>query len=203
MGAFEDMPSYIATKSDYYTHVMDIPPQYGPGYFSDETARSRFAQQIDGRDGRSWTLPLAPLTTADSCQPIRPENDPGEKAARDEAAVKIVINHAAINAFALRGAGAPGKKQFQAPLADPYATPAMEYAEDMDILLRFVVQALLEGYTSVKPLAVQRDGSEIVRKKLTDSLIYFRDRIGVPRDMSYAAARQLRAHLNWVIDQVL
>lgn len=32
MVAFEAMPSYMATKSDYYTHVMDIPPQYGPGY---------------------------------------------------------------------------------------------------------------------------------------------------------------------------
>ena len=27
MDAFETMPSYLATKSDYYTHVMDIPPQ--------------------------------------------------------------------------------------------------------------------------------------------------------------------------------
>ena len=34
MDAFETMPSYMATKSDYYTHVMDIPPQYGPGYRS-------------------------------------------------------------------------------------------------------------------------------------------------------------------------
>ena len=25
--------SYRATKSDYYTHVRDIPPQYGEGYF--------------------------------------------------------------------------------------------------------------------------------------------------------------------------
>lgn len=32
MAAFEAMPSYMATKSDYYSHVMDIPPQYGPGY---------------------------------------------------------------------------------------------------------------------------------------------------------------------------
>ena len=25
--AFEQRSSYLATKSDYYTHVMDIPPQ--------------------------------------------------------------------------------------------------------------------------------------------------------------------------------
>lgn len=33
MDAFESLPSYMATKSDYYTHIKDIPPQYGPGYF--------------------------------------------------------------------------------------------------------------------------------------------------------------------------
>ena len=40
------------------------------------------------------------------------------------------------------------------------------------------------------------------RKDLKKSLAYFRDRIGVPRDMSYPAARQLRAHLNWISDQI-
>ena len=25
--AFEERPAYLATKSDYYTHVRDIPPQ--------------------------------------------------------------------------------------------------------------------------------------------------------------------------------
>ena len=27
LAAFEERPAYLATKSDYYTHVMDIPPQ--------------------------------------------------------------------------------------------------------------------------------------------------------------------------------
>ena len=31
---------------------------------------------------------------------------------------------------------------------------------------------------------------------------YLRDRVGVPRDMRYPAARQLRAHLNWLIDSL-
>ena len=35
---------------------------------------------------------------------------------------------------------------------------------------------------------------------LTPTLGYLRDRISVPRDMCYPAARQLRAHLNWLID---
>jgi glutathione S-transferase len=31
---------------------------------------------------------------------------------------------------------------------------------------------------------------------------YLRDRVGVPRDMRFPAARQLRAHLNWLIDSL-
>ena len=36
--------------------------------------------------------------------------------------------------------------------------------------------------------------------QLDSCLAYLRDRVGVPRDMGPAAARSLRAHLNWAID---
>jgi len=39
-------------------------------------------------------------------------------------------------------------------------------------------------------------------RQLDACLAYLRDRIGVPRDMSYAAAMALRAHLNWAIGQL-
>lgn len=61
--AFEAMPSYLATKSDYYTHIMDIPPQYGPGYSMNSPERTRLAGAIDGTDG-SWSLPLAPFNVS-------------------------------------------------------------------------------------------------------------------------------------------
>ena len=31
---------------------------------------------------------------------------------------------------------------------------------------------------------------------------YMRDRVGVPRDLPLPAARQFRAHLNWLIDSL-
>lgn len=59
LDAFEKRECYLAFKSDYYTHVMDIPPQYGPGYDGGfEKERLDYQKSITGRDGKSWTLPL-------------------------------------------------------------------------------------------------------------------------------------------------
>lgn len=60
LDAFEKRECYLAFKSDYYTHVRDIPPQYGPGYdggFEDD--RMKYQMSISGKDGKSWELPLA------------------------------------------------------------------------------------------------------------------------------------------------
>lgn len=35
-----------------------------------------------------------------------------------------------------------------------------------------------------------------------DANRYLRDRVGVPRDLKFPEARQLRAHLNWLVDLV-
>ena len=79
--AFEQRPAYIATKSDYYTHVMDIPPQYGPGFSVKEAAE--MAAAIDGR-GSSWRLPLH--LPQGALEPLAPLQDLWEEAARHEAA---------------------------------------------------------------------------------------------------------------------
>lgn len=65
--------------------------------------------------------------------------------------------------------------------------------------LQLISVALLNGnYQEVSPVIAQKDARTI--RDLCVSLAYLRDRVGVPRDMSYPAARQLRSHLNWLID---
>merc|ERR1711879_814927 len=105
--------------------------------------------------------------------------------------------------FAARGAGSPGQPQFQAPLADPYAKPAKELLPAVDVALRHVASALLTGVAQAGD-AAKADFVAIGERgdahRLKKCLAYLRDRVGVPRDMSQAAALQLRATLNWAID---
>jgi glutathione S-transferase len=57
--AFEKREYYLAFKSDYYTHIKDIPPQYGPGNDGGfESDRETFSDSILGKKGY-WHLPLS------------------------------------------------------------------------------------------------------------------------------------------------
>merc|ERR1712204_100356 len=55
--AFEQRECYLAYKSDYYTHVKDIPPQYGPGYVGGFNEQPEFEAIITGKSNH-WKLPL-------------------------------------------------------------------------------------------------------------------------------------------------
>jgi len=58
LDAFEKKEYYLAFKSDYYTHIKDIPPQYGPSYDGGfEEQRKVYSKMIGGQDA-SWSLPL-------------------------------------------------------------------------------------------------------------------------------------------------
>lgn len=227
--AFEKREPYLAFKSDYYTHVKDIPPQYGPGYhggFQDD--QEKFQNMILGRDG-SWHLPLShddelqplyhgpPLPTCvlqsvglnpddngsyKSCDPKTMEI-----ACRSMAAWKVAENGINVSRFAARGGpnGAKNpRKTFQAQLADPYAEPDNDVRPAVDAALRVVTGALMdtegsvESYVNVLKQAVPSNQIEGVKS----SLAYLRDRVGVPRDLPLAAARYLRAYLNWAIDSL-
>ena len=225
--AFEERPTYRATKADIYSLIKAIPSQNGPGYLIDEA--KGIASRICGLDG-AWSLPLGynnSFVEADITD---------EEAHRHEAAFVLTNKHEAIVAFAARGAGEAGRPSFQAELADPYAEPNEDFITPVDICLRHVTEALLSGgaddplssgSVAFEDLAGQAGDGKLREywgkytdndgevywwndisgeaiytpptKQLDTCLAYLRDRIGVPRDLSPGAAAQLRAHLNWAI----
>lgn len=232
--AFEKRECYLAFKSDYYTHVMDIPPQYGPGYDGGfEEQREKFSKMINGRDNSSWKLPL---THDDPLQPlfrgpplpvsvlesvgIYPDDDGTyqncdaanmAQTCRQMAGWKLAGNGIKVSRFAARG-GSNGsrnqRKNFGAPLADPYADPDDAARPYVDVVLRAVCAAMLhEGNDNEEGLSGMEAALDglVPEDRVADvaaSLTYLRDRVGVPRDLPLASARQLRAHLNYAIDSI-
>eukprot|EP00559_Dactyliosolen_fragilissimus_P009427 CAMPEP_0184858626 /NCGR_PEP_ID=MMETSP0580-20130426/3717_1 /TAXON_ID=1118495 /ORGANISM="Dactyliosolen fragilissimus" /LENGTH=529 /DNA_ID=CAMNT_0027354877 /DNA_START=275 /DNA_END=1864 /DNA_ORIENTATION=- len=234
LDAFEKKEYYLAFKSDYYTHVMDIPPQYGPGYNGGfEEERQKYSKIINGSDGSSWNLPLPhddplqplyrgpplPLCVLEAAG-IFPDNNgsyeksnPGlmAKTCRSMAAWKLSSNGYNVSRFASRGSSKGSqnpRKTFSAQLADPYANSDESILATTDEVLRFVCLGLFgEEDDQEKHLAyldslvpkLQRIVSKNQVGDVASSLAYLRDRVGVPRDLPLAAARQLRSHLNWAI----
>lgn len=183
--AMEAREEYKGIQSDYYTHCHDLPPQIGNCFSHDEA--KQYAAQIDGSDG-SWRLPLKT-----GIEPWSME----DAAARRQAAERVIHNHAALVPFALRAVGSRGFPPVGARLSDPNAVPDMAFETQVDAALRHTVQAMLNGDDTCPQLS-----SGLPSHTVKESLGYLRDRISVPRDMNFAAARQLRAHLNLIIDSV-
>lgn len=201
--AMESRPTYLGTRSDHYTHCHDLPPQLGGCYMTD--AGEPWAAAIDGQDASSWRLPLAPLNATSLPEAYSPgENPPLD---RLQAAARMVANHGPLVGFALRGPGRPGPRPVSAPLADPTAIPAKEHSDAVDAALRHVTHALLVGVDakqlSKEALQAAEPGAApggLPGAPVVAAVEYLRDRVGVPRDMKLPAARQMRAHLNWLVD---
>jgi glutathione S-transferase len=191
--------TYAGIKSDYYTHCHDLPPQLGGCEANGDEEQKAMRAAIDG-EGDAWRLPLAPLSAASSPEP----SWAGENAELDrlEAASALVRNANAVVRFAARGCGKAGTRPVSAPLSDPTATPGEEHIPAVDAAMRRVAHELLEGSAAAKPAEARVDtaAGSLAGAPAADALAYLRDRVGVPRDMKYPAARQLRAHLNWFVD---
>ncbi|KAK9789005.1 hypothetical protein WJX73_000362 [Symbiochloris irregularis] len=201
--AMETRPTYLGIKSDFYTHVHDLPPQIGDCASLPEAAP--YAAAIDGTDGSSWHLPLDRLSST-SLEP----HAPGDKPERDrwQAANRLIGNHAAVTRFAARGCGQEGDQPVWAPLSDPSAKPGEQHLDAVSAALRHVAHALLnEAVSKERAAAVSTDSKQDTSQTHPGeavylSLAYLRDRVGVPRDLPFPAARQLRAHLNWFLDSI-
>mmetsp|Transcript_28528 Transcript_28528/g.37323 ORF Transcript_28528/g.37323 Transcript_28528/m.37323 type:complete len:522 (-) Transcript_28528:303-1868(-) len=192
--AMDSRPSYQGIKSDYYTHCHDLPPQIG-GCFSVEAAKP-YAAEIDGTDG-SWNLPLR--------EGIEPVGQMTSEEARREAASRLLHNFEDVVKFSTRAVGKPGFPPVMADLADPNAQPDNRYVDQVSIALRHIIGVLLAQQEESLIEAMQISGSSMEgcnKAELTACLEYLRDRVGVPRDMSFAAAKQLRAHLNCLIQSL-
>ena len=207
--AMEMLESYKLTKSDYYTHCWDLPPQLGGCTY--EPAGESFEKAINGErslDGTrgSWELPLQPDNGG-----VEPDWEfcGDEKAAQREAVERLSANHEAIVAFAARGAGRKGMPPYSAMLSDPNAVPNDAVKNGIDSVLQTISMALLEGVDRHEETminvaeAIVKEGGGDYSEGVIASLAYLRDRVGVPRDMRLPAARQLRAHLNWAIAKIL
>lgn len=94
----------------------------------------------------------------------------------------------------------------RAPLADPRALPAYTLVPLVDVSLRLTAAALIaEGDDAMRVREAQRQLGSLdvaAAAPLRLALLYLRARVGVPRDMSYPAARMLRAHLSACIESL-
>ena len=207
--AMETLPSYRMTKSDYFTHCWDLPPQLGGCNYED--AGAPYERAINGEASilnsqrASWSLPLEPHMGG-----IEPDWTWAQAGANREAVERVSANHEAIIRFAARGAGKPGVPPVSAPLADPNAIPNAAVQVAVDGCFRVIMMAMLEESTEsydtkMKEVAttIAKEGGTDFAKAVVDSLVYVRNRVGVPRDMRLPAARLLRAHLNWAIDHLV
>jgi glutathione S-transferase len=113
-----------------------------------------------------------------------------------EAAASLIRGQRNLAAFCARGAGVTGLPVASAPLADPAATANESAIPALDLLLRYITRSLLQKKSSSTLNEATIDLLDTTSASaLADCLDYLRARIGVPRDLSYPAAQEIRKEL--------
>ena len=196
--AMEERPSYLPTKSDMYTHSGALPPQLGADctYANDGEGVKDFIDALSIPLSSERELPDKAFEWREPGWKLKDRNN-----ARREAAERIIQNKESIIKFSCRGAGIPGLPAASAPLADPRAGSNDSAQLAVDVFLRYALQGLLQQNSSARDASMKADidslmkgGTDTVKGTIA-CLDYLRQRIGVPRDMSYAAAVELRSEL--------
>ncbi len=188
--AMDTRESYIGIKSDYYTHVNDLPPQIGTCYYNIPKS-TPYKDQINGD---VWNINV---NVEDCFEPMMPYDS---KIACRDAVRNCIGNFENIVNFAARGCGQKGFPQVSAPLSDPNAISNSNYKNEIDIALRFILYIMLKNeYNYNDNNEIKEMFNSFNKVELVKCLEYLRDRISVPRDMYIHSARQLRAHLNYFI----
>eukprot|EP01041_Mallomonas_annulata_P004804 gene4804-9580_t len=182
--AMDSRETYRGIKSDYYTLskvISNVRKCYNT------SLAEPYMTEINGG---AWDINVPP---SECFEPMIPIDD---NEARRDACRNIIDNYDSIVRFAARGFNATPGRKVVAPLADPYTIISLDHLPAIDVAMRHICHAMLEG-----PDAVVNKGlsSELPVQELKSCLSYLRDRIGVPRDMSVHGARQFRAHINWMI----
>jgi glutathione S-transferase len=217
LDALDARPSFAAFKSDFYTLVTAMEPLFGHAYAVHTPEAQALRARVDGVGPTAWRLPISQEELALEPAPPGAGPSPSEAYARQAAAVRLIINHKRLPSYMLRALGRPGP-EYRSVLADPLNEPDERFAPSIDAAYRYLVLALLRGHEAVEPLlradiraadaAYQQDrrneGREpkAARERVVACLEYLRERISVPRDMTLPEARQLRAHLNWLADEL-
>ena len=202
--AMESKTSYQQTKSDYYTHSQSLPPQLSGGCTFYEGCEN-LRDSID-----AYAKPTNSDIEKEQQQAFMDWREPGwnvnSKEAKREAAERMIFNHKNIVRFSCRAAGTPGFPAASAPLADPKSLPNDSAYFPVDIFLRHIIHSMLssgepmQNFFSTK-FDLEEAAFELAScgndsaEAVIDCLDYLRLRIGVPRDMSYPAATELKKAL--------
>mmetsp|Transcript_3872 Transcript_3872/g.6409 ORF Transcript_3872/g.6409 Transcript_3872/m.6409 type:complete len:513 (+) Transcript_3872:73-1611(+) len=193
--AMDSRPAYAGLKSDYYTHCMDLPPQIGGCVPTPEG--QPFRDKIHGGD---WNVKIKP---SECFEPMIPSS---EEIAIREVVRNVIANHNAVAKFAARAAGPrQGGSTVSAALADPNAVSYLDAIPVIDASVRTILSNMIDSISIRSGDSIHNNNAArldslamdaSLRAIVSSCLVYLRDRVGVPRDMSVHAAKQFRSHIN-------